>query len=326
MKYLVTGGTGNLGSRVVRDLIREGEQVIIYDLVPAMNLLEHLLEQEELKQIKMVPGDVTDFPFLLRTVKDNQVEKVIHLASLLTNATNINPLMGIKVNVEGTVNVFETARFLGLKKVVWASSNSVFGPPEMYSQKILSNDAPHYPQGIYGASKSLCEVIATYYCEQYGMDITGLRYALIFGTGQASSGAAGMLQELLYNPAIGKPGRVSAPDNFGFIYVDDAARLTVLASKAVKPKTKAFSIDGEVHSIQEVADFIKGLIPSADIVILPTNAAAPGASGIPWKAESWRHETRLVEEELGYRPQCTFELAIKEQLNIVRRQYGLPNV
>ncbi len=176
MTYLVTGGTGLIGSRIVRDLVREGEQVVAYDWLPARSSLERLMSEEEIgSMVRIVQGNVTDSPCLIRTIRENDVEKIIHTAALLTVEANADPLLAVKVNCEGAICVFEAARILGLKKVVWASTNSVFGPPEKYPEEYIPNDAPHHPQNIYGATKSFCEVAAAYYSDQHGADITGIR-------------------------------------------------------------------------------------------------------------------------------------------------------
>src|ERR1039458_8536775 len=143
MKYLVTGGTGFIGSYVVRDLVLAGEQVVVYDWKPERRILEHLLTPEQIDvSVTMVQGDITNFDRILDVINQSQVEKIIHTAALMLHDVNANPLQAIKVNCEGTVACFEAAKILGLKKVVWVSSGSVFGPPEFYSQEYIPNDAP----------------------------------------------------------------------------------------------------------------------------------------------------------------------------------------
>src|SRR5271157_4098917 len=136
MTTMVTGGTGFIGSRNVRDLVQQGEPVIVYDWQPDRGALERVLTDKDIEvKIKIIHGDVTDFPHLFRVLKENNVDKIIHMAGLLIHDVIANPLQGVRVNCEGTTNVFEAARLLNLKKVVWPSSGSVFGPPDMYSQE-----------------------------------------------------------------------------------------------------------------------------------------------------------------------------------------------
>lgn len=315
MTYLVTGGTGFIGSRIVRDLVREGDKVVVYDLLPAVSSLERLMSEEEIgSMVKIVPGEITDFPHLFRTIKENKVEKIIHTVSLLVLDSNSNPYLAVKVNCEGAICVFEAARTLGLKKVVWASSNACFGPPEKYTEEYILNDAPHYPQNVYAATKSFNESVAAYYVDHYGVDITGIRYMHVYGAGVRRGFFATILQELIINPALGKPGRVPHGDAIiGWSYVDDPARATVMASKVLKTKTKSYSIMGDVHSVEEAADYVRELLPGSDITVSPGSF-----SGDPAK-----FDTSLIEKEIGYRPQWSMERGLKEAINLTRKEHGL---
>ena len=314
MTYLITGGTGLIGSRIARDLVREGKQVVVYSTNIDRSYLERLLSKEEIESmIKITQGDITDSPYLFRTIKENNVEKIIHAAALLTLEANANPLAAAKVNCEGTICVFEAARTMGLKKVVWASSNACFGPPEMYPEEYIPNDAPHYPQDVYSATKAFDEVVAAYYFDHYGVDITGLRYEHVYGAGQRRGLFATIVREVVFNPALGKPGKVTHGDAvLGWTYVDDAARATVMASKVPKTKTRSYSFIGDVHTVKEVADYVRKLIPNADITLLPGTFV-----------HSVKFDTRLIEEEIGFRSQWSMERGIKETINIVRREHGL---
>ena len=315
MTYLVTGGTGLVGSRIVRDLVREGERVVVYDWLPARSSLEQVLSEEEIgSMIEIVQGDVTDLPHLSRTIQENDVETVIHTASLLTVESNADPLQAVQVNCGGTISVFEAARTLGLKKVVWSSSNAAFGPPERYAEEYIPNDAPHYPQDVYGATKSFNESVADYYFEQHGVDITGIRYMYVYGGGQQGGFFGPIVREVVFNPALGKPGRVPHRDAvIGWSYVDDPARATVMASRVPRTKTGAFSIMGDVRTVEEVANYVRDIVPGADITTLPGGGL--GASV--------KFDTGPIEEEIGYRPEWPMERGIKETINMVRREHGL---
>ena len=315
MTYLVTGGTGFIGSRIVRDIVREGEQVIVYDLFPEGSFLWRLLSEEEKTSVKIVRGNVTDLPYLIHTVKENKVEKIIHLASVLIEVSSDNPPLALKVNCEGAMNVFETARLLGLSKVVWASSITVFGSQEKYGGEPVANDAPQYPDGIYGACKAFNENVAAHYFEKYGVDISAIRYSSVYGFGRYW-GSYIVTQELIEKPAVGEPGRVPFSDStMNWLYVDDAARATLLAAKAARTKTRAFNISGDIRSVREVADYVRKLLPGADITLLPG-----------FRGRASQYDTTRIEEELGFHPRWSMEEGVKQTINTVRQQYSLPPV
>jgi UDP-glucose 4-epimerase len=323
MVYLVTGGTGFIGSRVVRDLVREGQDVIVYDWDPEKTILEKMLGPEELaSRVKIVRGDVTDFACLSAVIRQHNVDKIVHLAALLLHDVNASPLLAIKVNCEGTINIFEAARLLGINKVVWISSGSVFGPPESYPQEFIPNDAPHYPQNLYGATKSMDEQFASYYADKYNLDITAIRLVLVYGAWQSRGRTAAIIQQMVVNPALGRPGKVpAAGDNIlGWTYVDDAARAIVLAVKSVKTKTRSFSVRGTVHSVKEIADYVHELVPGAEILLLSLERSKSHL------IMTCKYDTSRIEEELGFHIQWTMKQGIKETINMVRRDAGLPAV
>lgn len=316
MAYLITGGTGFIGSRIVRDLIGEGEPTVVYDLYPDVSGLNRLLDDKGKGLVKVIQGDINDLAHLIHTVQKNNVKKVIHLAGLLSDSSRENPALALKVNCEGTINIFETARLSGLEKVVWASSMGVFGPADKYTEEYVPNDAPHYPNGVYGACKSFNERIAVHYCESYGLDIIGLRYTLVYGAGQRSGASAALIRELVEKPAMGMPGRVpDGDDSVNWLYVDDAAIATLLAAKTPETRTKAFTVNGDYRALKEVAEYIKTLLPGADITLIP------GLSKL-----SFKYDATPIKEEIGYRPQWSMERGIKETINMVRKQNGLSPV
>ena len=323
MTYLVTGGAGFIGSHVVRDLTQQGEKVIVYDNFPRRDTLEILLSPQAIEKfVKIVPGDVTDFALLTKTLKDHDVNTIIHLAAVMILEFNANPLLGVRVNLEGTASVFEAARFLGIKRVVWASSGSVFGPGTMYEQEYIPNDAPHYPQNLYGGAKSFNELLASHYINRYGLDITALRFVMVYGPGQANGRTAAIMKQMVYNPAVGKPGKVpAAADNvLGWTYVDDAARAVVMTAKVSNLKTHAFSVMGQIHTVQEVADVVRSVLPKAEIILLPLDKSQSHT------IMTCKYDTTRIEEDLGFYPTWTMPRGVKETINVVRRVNGLPDV
>jgi nucleoside-diphosphate-sugar epimerase len=121
MTYLVTGGTGLVGRHVTRLLIQDGERVVIHDIVPMRESLEHTLGKEISSEVEILRGDVRDLASLIRTAQKYKVERIIHLAAYMSRPyEEENPLEAVHVDCIGTINVLETARILKLKKVVWS--------------------------------------------------------------------------------------------------------------------------------------------------------------------------------------------------------------
>ena len=323
MNYLVTGGTGFIGSRVVRDLVRAGEQVVVYDWTPDLKMLERFLSRTEVdNRVKIIQGDVVDFAHLTAIIKQFNIDKIVHAAALLLHDVNANPLLAVKVNCEGTVGVFEAARWLGIKKVVWISSGSVFGPPEAYPQEYIPNDAPHFPQNLYGGTKSLDEQFANYYGDKYGLDVVAIRLVLVYGAWQSRGRTAAIIREMVANPALGLPGKIpAARDNvLGWTYVDDAARAIFLACQSGKTKTRSFSVRGNIHSIGEIVDYVKQLLPEANISLLSLEKSQSHL------IMTCKYDMSNIEDELGFHLQWSMKEGIRQTINMIRRENGLSTV
>jgi nucleoside-diphosphate-sugar epimerase len=312
MNYLVTGGTGFIGAHIVKLLIQDGEKVVAYDIAPDRNLFENLLGKEKSSLVKVVQGDITDLAYLIRTCQEQSVEKIIHTAALLGSACSENPPLAVRVNCEGTVNVLETARILRLKRVVLTSSVAVFGLPERHEQEYIPNDAPHFPWNIYGACKSFNEACAAHYFSEYGVDSIAIRFPAVYGEGQSRGLGWATAVELFLKPVLGKPSKVPCGDDSNsWMYVEDAARVMVMASKVATTKTRAFTVDGDVRSFAEAAVYIKRLIPGVNITL------SPGRTGYGSK-----FDTTPVREEIGYRPQWTIEKGMKKVIDYLQKQKG----
>jgi nucleoside-diphosphate-sugar epimerase len=304
MSYLITGGSGCIGSYLIRDLMASGKRVVNYDFNPQQHILKQVVAPEALSEIVSVTGDVTDLPQLLRTIKEQQVEQIIHLASLQIPASNANPPLAEKINVGGLVNVLEAARLLAVKKVVWSSSIAVFGTSAEYDNKPVKNDAYHRPQSVYGACKSLGEYLLNYYFDTYGVDTVGLRYTAVYGVGR-EVGRTSFTTEMIRKAAQGISYEVPfGDDKIDWQYVEDVSRVTLRALAAERTRTRIFNTRGDVRKVSDGVEYLKKLVPDAQLTL------QPGSFGI-----AWEYDTEPAERELGFKPEFTMEQGIEKTLN-----------
>ncbi len=142
MNYQVTGGTGFVGSYIVKRLLDEKHTIVAYDFQPdATSAGSRGADADELSHVNIVNGDVTDLDQLLRVCEEHKVERLIHMAGILQAETTGKVHNALKTNCAGTTNVFEAARRLNIPRVVWASSTAVFATAKDYPYEFLPNDA-----------------------------------------------------------------------------------------------------------------------------------------------------------------------------------------
>jgi nucleoside-diphosphate-sugar epimerase len=315
MAYLVTGGAGCVGAYIMRDLLKQGEKVINFDLDMRQGIMEQVITPEAISGVEMVQGDITDFAHLCRTIKTHGVKTVIHLASLQIPASNANPALAMKIVSGGLVNVLEAARILDLNKIVWSSSIAVYGPASEYGNQKVRNDAHHRPQSVYGACKSLGEFLLSYYHKQYGVNGIGLRYTAIYGIGR-ERGLSSFTTEMIRKTAGGESYEVPfADDLIDWQYVEDVSQLTLRAAEVERTESRVFNTRGDVRPVKEGIEYLKKLEPGARLTPLQ------GKFGI-----AWEYDTTPLEEELGFRPQYTMEAGILKTFNIYRERAGRPPV
>jgi len=169
MKIMITGGNGFIGHTLVRHLLNKGFQVRVIDTKPIKYQNDNL---EFIK--KNVDED------LRIDMKDCDI--VFHLAALLgVNTSDKYPLNTLKVNIDGTVNVFKCALDAGIKKVIYSSSSEVYGEAREIP---LREDSPKAPVSVYGVSKLTAEMYAQAYTQEYGININPVRLFNVYGPGQ----------------------------------------------------------------------------------------------------------------------------------------------
>lgn len=317
MKFLITGGTGFLGSYICKQLLEGGHEVVCYDYAVNQNSIQQVLTPAEMAQVVCVQGDVRDLPNLLHICQAYQVEIIIHLAGMLKDACDKNVPVAVETNLMGTVNMFEAARICGIKRVVWASSSSAIGNPDFIQDEFLPNNVPHAPATVYGKLKDTCEFLGQYYNKTYGLETVGLRYVTIYGMARMRGGS-NWINGLLNQPALGQPSEVPCGGHApNIIYVKDAARITVLAAtvESAKLTRSAYFAAGDRRPLSEIRDYVMSILPEANITLVP---------GYYEVRESY--DTSVEEHDLGYKPEYDAFRGAHETINLVRKEAGLPPV
>lgn len=313
MSVLVIGGTGFLGSRIMKRLVDLGEDVVALDLYPSTELLSGYEER-----IPVIRGDKTDIEQVIALIKQHDVKKIIDLAYILEIESMQNPHKALKVNILGTNNVFEAARLMDIERVLFSSSITAYGSHENFGDKVLDEDDPLYPMTVYGFCKALSEFMARVYRTAHGMDVVVLRVGSAFGPGR-TAGATAFVSNITTLPALGQPLFIPLKESTYFVYssVDDVAQAFVTACRAEPDSLKhpLYNIGGLTHRGDEVARRILELIPDAEISF--------GDLDVYYV---YRVDNSRLREDTGFTLQYDMEEGIKENINEVRRREGLPEV
>lgn len=311
MSVLVTGGSGLIGSRIVRDLCRKGEKVVLFDLKIDHEVLEYVLTADDKKKIVMVEGNILDYDGLLELCIKNNVDRIVHTASMMGNATDA--IQATHVNTGGMIRILELSVELGIKKVVYTSTNSIY---DTQNPAFLPNDAPFAPDTLYGCTKAFNEYAANLYYRKYGLDITGIRVsALVFGPLQKRGLSGSVAEEIMYKPASGEPGHCPYNDFGSWIFVDDVARAHVMALSLKRRPYMAgsYNLRGTVADFEDMGNFVKELIPEADITF------GNEKFGLVFV----NCDQSVTEAELGYKPEWDVWDAFKFTINETRKHAGL---
>jgi UDP-glucose 4-epimerase len=262
MSVLVIGGTGFIGSRAVKFLLEQGEQIVVMDLFPNLTRVEEIKDE-----LTIVQGSITSIETIIETIKKHQVSKIINTAYHLESESEQYPHEAIKVNLLGTNNVFEAARIMGIKRVIWASSLAVYGDKKSANGIPQNEDAPCLPLTVYGAGKQFSEFMIHSYNNKYGMDIVGLRPSPVYGTGR-STGTTAWLSDFVDMPVRGEVARIppSPEQTLGWCYVDDAAAAFVaVCQHEGKCPSEIYNIGAFGATVEEMMGIVSREVPGTRV-------------------------------------------------------------
>ena len=268
MRVLLTGGYGCIGSWIIRDLVDRRDAVCVYDLKKDLHRLRLLLEDSQLDQVSFVQGDVTDSASLLEAIRAQSISHVIHLAGLQVPVCRADPLLGAKVNVLGTLSILEAVRQAGdqVKRLVYASSAAVFGPPESYGHGPVPDDVPLRPTTHYGVFKCCNEANARIYFQDHGLSSIGLRPWTVFGVGR-DFGMTSEPTKAILSLALGRPYHISYGGMQDLQYADDVAKTFVRCLEAPYRGAKSYNLRGTVVDLPAFHNALHSVDPSAKQLI-----------------------------------------------------------
>ena len=300
MHYLVTGGAGFIGSNTVDELVRRGHGVTVLDDLSAGK--EVNLEKVR-QQITFIRGSITDREAVEKACRG--ADYVLHLAARTSVPRSVKqPLETNQINVDGTLNVLVAARDAGVRRVVFASSSSIYGDTPALPKHEGMPPAPISP---YGVTKLVGELYGRVFHRTYGLDFVALRYFNVFGPRQdPGSPYSGVLS--LFIAAMRNGGE---PNVFGdgeqsrdFTFVQNVVTANIQACETPGIGGRAFNLGtGGRYTLNYTLQLLEGF----------AGRPAKAKHGPPREGDihDSQADISLAAQSFGYKPQVDFEEGLR---------------
>lgn len=260
-RILVTGGAGTIGSHLVDQLIDAGaEQITVLDNF-VRGRRQNLAAAMPSGIVQVVDGDIRDRELVNKLTQGTDV--VFHQAAIRITQCAEEPRLALEVMVEGTYNVLEAAVAEGVRKVVAASSASIYGLAEVFPT--TEKHHPYANDTLYGAAKTFNEGLLRSFHAMYGLDYVALRYFNVYGPRMDIHGVyTEVLVRWMERIAAGAPPLINGQGHqtMDFIYTEDIARANILAAQS-EATDEVFNVaSGTETSLLQLAEKLLSVMES----------------------------------------------------------------
>lgn len=283
MKYLITGGCGFLGSNIASEVLKRGEQLIIYDNLSRVGGEENLAWLQSIGSFKFYKEDTKNFEKISKIIKDEQPNVIYHLAGQVAMTTSIaNPRLDFETNVLGSFNVLEAVRQFSPKTIiVYSSTNKVYGDFEYldYEQTATRYICKQYPRGFdenvtldfhspYGCSKGAADQYMLDWARIFGLKTIVFRHSSMYGARQFGTYDQGWISwfcqkavETKYDAKTTFTISGNGKQVRDVLHAEDMINLYLAAPKHIEQaKGQVFNIGGGIEnslSLLELFDFLE---------------------------------------------------------------------
>ncbi|MCX7864252.1 MAG: NAD-dependent epimerase/dehydratase family protein [Novosphingobium sp.] len=318
--FVITGGASLIGSHVADRLLADGAaKVVLLDNF-ALGTPQAIAHLEGNERVRLIRGDILRVSELFDAFAG--ADGVFAIAGFLTLPLVQNPPLGLAVNVDGIVNVFEACRFAGVRKVVFSSSIAAIGEPgsDPITEQSPSNLAAFQPGAkLYAASKLIGEGLCQLYSARYGIDGVALRYATVYGERQHYRGVNALYIIENYDRIMrGERPRITGDGSevHDYVHVSDVAAANVLAM-AAEVAGEIFNIGtGIATSLARIVEILRELTGTeleAEYVKPCEAVKSTSGSTIDFRIDKAR-------DLLGWEPRVSIEEGIRRLIEWRRGQ------
>jgi nucleoside-diphosphate-sugar epimerase len=250
---LVTGAGGCIGSWVLSLLVDAGVPAVALDLNKDVRRPRLLMSESELGQLKWLVGDISDPETIMRAVEFSKATSIIHLAALQVPFCKADPIAGAKVNVVGTINVFEAARKHKISRLSYASSIAAHG---VFDAKTMAT--------LYGAYKFCNEQTARVYMQDWKIPSVGMRPGVVYGVGR-DQGMTSKTTVAILAAAANRPYNIPFTGPVSWLHAGEVASAFIKAVSQPRNEAVVFDINGAASTVEESLDILKKVAPASNI-------------------------------------------------------------
>lgn len=309
-RAFVIGAAGFVGSHATRALLHDGWAVTTFGPAMAHDGLAGVAAQ-----VEIVTGSVADPEAMTGAIKDSGASVVISFAAFssgdggLAKAGEQDAARAFEINVEGLRHTFDAAIGAGVRRVLWASSTTLYGPGALYPDQPIDEDAPFRPQLTYGLTKAMAELLSDFYRDRTGLEAVSVRLPLVFGPGLWYRGAAAALVALFEAAAVRAPHTLHGPTAvMDLMYAPDVGRAFAVLAGHTGPLAERYNINGFTTSFPEIAARVAAQAPG----FAPQFEAAPAAVTYPLITAA------RIARDTGFQPAFTLDAAVADYLKTLK--------
>ena len=302
---LVTGGCGLIGSTTIEQLLRDHtpSRIVILDNL-VRGSLANVTQALNDPRVTLLRGDIRDRDTVARATEG--MDAVVHMAALRITACAAEPREAMEVMCDGSFNVVDAARLAGVKKLVVASTASVYGLAESFPTR--EDHHPYNNRTWYGASKVILEGLLRSYHEMYGLPYVAMRYFNVYGPRMDIHGKyTEVLIRWMERVADGKPPLIFGDglQTMDFVYIDDVARSNVLAL-ASDASDEVFNVaSGTETSLKDLAEALVRVMGAEGLS--PEYGPERSVNPVPRRLAS----TEKAERMLGFRAEVGLDEGLR---------------
>ena len=251
---LVTGAGGCIGSWVLASLVDTGVETIALDLSDDRRRPALLMDDDALSHVRWLTGDIADTAAVAAVIEQHRPRAIIHLAGLQVPFCKADPVLGAKVTVIGTLNVFEAARAHGIRRLAYASSTAAHGD---------GDDSP-WLKTLYGGYKHCNEENAHTYWRDWQIPSVGLRPNIVYGVAR-DQGMSSLPTVAMLAAVCGEAYTVPFTGPIGLLHAGDIADAFIRAVSRDMSGSRVFDCNGTATTVEACMEVIRREVPGAKV-------------------------------------------------------------